>query len=71
MAQMGERMSRLVEGVRLMRMLWDSEEPFSFDGQYFNADFYYLYTKPKHRIPVYFSAIGERPLLAGEVGDGL
>ncbi|MCJ7608229.1 LLM class flavin-dependent oxidoreductase [Candidatus Bathyarchaeota archaeon] len=68
----GERMDRLVVGVRLMRMLWDSKEPFSFDGQYFKADFYYLYTKPKRKIPVYFSAIGRKAAArAGEVGDGL
>ena len=67
-----ERMGRLTEGVRLMRLMWDSKEPFSFNGKYFSADFYYLYTKPKSRIPVYFSAIGRRAArLAGEYGDAL
>jgi len=67
-----ERIGRLVEGVRLMRMLWDSKEPFRFDGKYFTADFYYSYTKPRKRIPIYFSAIGRRAArLAGECGDGL
>jgi len=67
-----ERIGRLVEGIRLMRMMWDSREPFGFDGKYFSADFYFLYTKPRRRIPVYFSAIGRRAAhYAGEYGDGL
>jgi len=67
-----ERMDRLVEGVRLMRLMWDSKEPFSFNGKYFSSDFYHLYTKPKNRIPVYFSAIGRRAArMAGEYGDAL
>jgi coenzyme F420-dependent glucose-6-phosphate dehydrogenase len=68
----GERMVRLVEGVQLMRLMWDSKEPFGFDGRFFNSDFYYLYTKPKRRIPVYISAIGSRAAYhAGQYGDGL
>lgn len=67
-----ERMERLVEGVKLMRLMWDSKEPFSFNGRYFNSDFYYLYTKPKKRIPIYVSAIGRRAAYnAGQCGDGL
>ena len=67
-----ERMDRLIEGVRLMRLMWNSKEPFSFRGKYFSSDFYYLYTKPRTRIPVYFSAIGKRAAhLAGKYGDAL
>lgn len=55
-----ERMDRLIEGIRLMRMMWDSKEPFRFEGKYFSSDFYYLYTKPRKRIPIYFSAIGKK-----------
>lgn len=55
-----ERIERLVEGVRLMRRLWESKEPFAFEGKYYSADFYLLYTKPKTRIPIYFSAVGKR-----------
>lgn len=55
-----ERMERLVEGVELIRKLWDSDQPFAFKGKYYSADFYYMYTKPKKRIPIYFSAIGKR-----------
>jgi coenzyme F420-dependent glucose-6-phosphate dehydrogenase len=55
-----ERMGRLVEGIWLIRKLWESRKPFAFEGKYYSADFYYMYTKPKTRIPIYFSAIGRR-----------
>ena len=67
-----ERMDRLVEGIQLMRKLFTTMEPFSFNGKYFSSQFYYLYTKPKKAIPIYFSAIGRRAARwAGECGDGL
>jgi coenzyme F420-dependent glucose-6-phosphate dehydrogenase len=67
-----ERMDRLTEGIRLMRMMWDSKEPFSFQGKYFSSDFFHLYTKPRGRIPLYFSAIGKRAArLAGVHADHL
>lgn len=55
-----ERMDRLIEGIRLMRMMWGSKEPFGFEGRFYSSDFYYLYTKPRRKIPIYFSAIGRR-----------
>lgn len=55
-----ERMERLVEGVKLIRRLWDSKKPFRFKGKYYSADFYHLYTKPRTQIPIYFSAVGRR-----------
>ena len=67
-----ERMERLIEGIRLMRMMWESKEPFKFEGKYFSADFYHLYTKPRRRIPIYSSAIGKRAAYAaGKYADGL
>jgi len=67
-----ERMERLTEGVQLIRRLWNSTEPFSFDGKYFGADFYYLYTKPKKTIPIYFSAVGKKAAYnAGKYADKL
>jgi len=67
-----ERMDRLSEGIRLMRQLWESKEPFKFEGKYFSSDFYYLYTKPKHNIPIYQSAMGRRASnAAGRQADGL
>lgn len=65
-----ERMERLTEGIRLIRKLWESPEPFSFHGKYFRSEFLLLYTRPRTRIPVYFAAMGERgAYLAGKYGD--
>jgi len=67
-----ERMERLIEGIRLIRMMWDSKEPFRFEGRFFSSDFYYLYTKPRKKIPLYFSAIGRRAArFAGIYADQL
>jgi coenzyme F420-dependent glucose-6-phosphate dehydrogenase len=67
-----ERMDRLTEGIRLMQKLWESNEPFIFEGKYFSSDFYYLYTKPRGVIPLYFSAIGKKAARqAGIYGDHL
>jgi coenzyme F420-dependent glucose-6-phosphate dehydrogenase len=67
-----ERMERLVEGVRLVRQLWESKKPFSFKGKFYSADFYYGYTKPKTKIPIYFSAVGKRAAYqAGACADAL
>jgi len=67
-----ERMDRLSEGVRLIRQLWEAKEPFKFEEKYFSSDFYYLYTKPKRKIPVYSSAMGRKAAYAtGLFADGL
>ena len=67
-----ERMERLTEGIRLMRMMWESKEPFKFEGKFFSSNFYYLYTKPRTKIPIYASAIGKKAAFAaGRNADGL
>jgi coenzyme F420-dependent glucose-6-phosphate dehydrogenase len=67
-----ERMDRLTEGIRLMKQLWESKDPFKFEGKYFSSDFYYLYTKPKRQIPIYASALGKKAAHAtGVYADGL
>jgi coenzyme F420-dependent glucose-6-phosphate dehydrogenase len=67
-----ERIERLTEGIRLMRMMWESKEPFKFEGKFFSSNFYYLYTKPRTDIPVYASAIGKKAAYAsGLNADGL
>ncbi len=67
-----ERMDRLTEGIRLMKKMWTSKEPFAFEGKYFSSEFYFLYTKPKGEIPLYFSAIGKKAARqAGIYGDHL
>ncbi len=67
-----ERMERLCEGVTLMRQLFEEKKPFSFKGKYFSSKFYYLYTRPRTKMPVYFSAVGEKAAFyAGSFGDHL
>jgi len=67
-----ERMDRLCEGVSLMRKLFEEKKPFSFKGRYFSSKFYYLYTRPRTKLPIYFSAVGEKAAYhAGRFGDHL
>ncbi len=67
-----ERMDRLTEGLRLVRQMWESKEPFKFEGKFFSSDFYYLYTKPRAKIPIYASAIGRKAAhAAGVNADGM
>ncbi len=67
-----ERTERLVESITLMKKLWYSEEYFTFEGKYFGLTDVFLYTKPKTRIPIYFSAIGKKAAaIAGTYGDNL
>jgi G6PDH family F420-dependent oxidoreductase len=67
-----ERIGRLVEAVQLIRLLWNSDNYFSFDGSYFSLKDVFLYTKPKTKIPIYFSALGSKAAsLAGMYGDHL
>jgi len=67
-----ERMDRLIEAIGLIQLMWDSKEPFKFDGRYFSSDFYHLYTKPRRKIPIYFSAVGKKAArYAGTYADHL
>jgi len=67
-----ERVDRLGEGIRLIRKMWKSKDPFKLSGKHFSSDFYFLYTKPRTQIPMYVSAIGKRAAYAaGLYGDGL
>ena len=65
-----ERMDRLVEGLSLMRKLWNSTTYFDFEGRFFKMKQVYLYTKPKSELKVYCSAIGEKAAYyAGKYAD--
>lgn len=67
-----ERIERLCEGVTLMRKMWSSHKPFAFKGKYFSSNFLYMYTRPRTKMEIYFSAVGERAAyLAGRYGDQL
>jgi len=67
-----ERIERLAEAITLMRELWAREDYFTFKGRYFTMRDVMLYTKPKTKIPIYFSAIGPKSAsYAGRFGDHL
>jgi coenzyme F420-dependent glucose-6-phosphate dehydrogenase len=67
-----ERIERLAEAVRLIRDLWASEDYFTFNGKFFRMTNVLLYTRPKSRIPIYFSASGSKAAIyAGRFGDHL
>jgi coenzyme F420-dependent glucose-6-phosphate dehydrogenase len=67
-----ERSERLVEGLALIRELLAKDEFIDFDGKYFPMKKMRLYTRPKTKIPVYFSAIGEKSAyLSGRHADHL
>ena len=67
-----ERIERLSEATTLMRKLWSSEDYFDFHGSFFKMSQVMLYTKPKTKIPIYFSAMGAKAATyAGRYGDHL
>jgi coenzyme F420-dependent glucose-6-phosphate dehydrogenase len=60
-----ERIGRTIEGIELIRRAWTSEDYFQHKGRYFRS-FFYLYTKPEHRIPLLCAAQG--PIMARNAG---
>jgi G6PDH family F420-dependent oxidoreductase len=67
-----ERNDRLVEGIALMRKLWESPSYFDFEGKYFKMKQVFLYTKPKTDLEIYFSGIGPKSAYnAGRYADHL
>ena len=65
-----ERISRLLEGIDLIKQCWEAEDYFRFKGQYFQS-FFYLYQKPAERIPIICAAAGPKMAAnAGRVSDG-
>jgi len=67
-----ERIERLSEAVVLIKRMWESKEFFTHQGKYFNLNDFYLYTKPKTKIPIYFAAQGKKAAFqAGIYGDHL
>jgi len=66
-----ERLERLEEALRLIKMCWESKEYFTFRGKYFNS-FFYLYDKPSKPIPIIGVAGGPRAAeIAGRLCDGI
>ena len=72
MAEWLERTKRLVEAIALIKKCWTSSDYFTFEGEFFKIENFFLYTKPKSQIPIYFSAIGKQAArFAGTYGDHL
>ena len=65
-------LSRMVESVKLIRRLWESPEPFDFDGEFFQFRKAVLGAKPiRGKVPIYIAAHRSRSLrVAAEIGDG-
>ena len=65
-----ERIDRLSEAVVLMKKMWETQEYFNYQGKYFKMKDFYLYTKPKTNIPIYFAAQGKKAAsYSGIYGD--
>ncbi len=65
-------LSRMVESVKLIRKLWESPEPFDFEGEFFQFKKAVLGAKPiGGKVPIYIAAHRPRSLrVAAEMGDG-
>jgi alkanesulfonate monooxygenase SsuD/methylene tetrahydromethanopterin reductase-like flavin-dependent oxidoreductase (luciferase family) len=66
-------LARLREAVKVMRRLWESEEPIDFDAEFFHLSKAFLQIKPYNRksIPIYIATHTPKGLrLTGEIGDG-
>ncbi|HXE73800.1 MAG TPA: LLM class flavin-dependent oxidoreductase [Candidatus Nitrosotenuis sp.] len=67
------RLGRLREAIHIMRHLLDSDEPLTFEGQFYRLRRAVLTIRPYRRrhIPFYLAALGPRTQkLCGEVADG-
>ena len=66
-----ERYARLREAIRLMRLLWTSDDEVSFEGDYYRTVGATIYDRPEEPVPVYVAAGGpQMAKYAGRVGDG-
>ncbi|MER3446905.1 MAG: hypothetical protein C4291_08720 [Candidatus Dadabacteria bacterium] len=65
-------LSRMVESIKLIRRLWESPEPFDFEGEFFQFKKAVLGAKPiRGRVPIYIAAHRPKSLrVAAEMGDG-
>ncbi|HEX3035695.1 MAG TPA: LLM class flavin-dependent oxidoreductase [Thermodesulfobacteriota bacterium] len=65
-------LSRMIESIKLIRKLWESEEPFDYEGEFFTFKKAILGAKPtKGKVPIYIAAHRPKSLrVAAEMGDG-
>ncbi len=67
-----ERIERLVEGIELIKKLWNEKDYFDFNGKYFKMEKVFFHLKPKSQIPIYVSAVGVKSAYeAGRYADRL
>ncbi len=65
-----ERLERLEEAIKLIKLLW-TEEWVTFRGKYYRVKDSNLYTKPAQPIPIYVAGLGRNAaMLAGQEADG-
>jgi len=65
-----ERVQRLEESIRVMKLLW-TKEWVTFKGRYYNLKKANLYTKPEKPVPLYVAASGATVTrIAGKYADG-
>jgi alkanesulfonate monooxygenase len=60
-----ERYARTDEYLGILRQTWESEEPFSHEGEYYRFEDHFAETKPAHRIPLYFGGSSEAAYRVG------
>ena len=66
-----ERFERMVEGLEIIRLLWDSPTPVTYEGRHFTVRDAAFWPKPLHRIPFWFGGSSESILGAvARLGDG-
>jgi coenzyme F420-dependent glucose-6-phosphate dehydrogenase len=66
-----ERLERLEEAIKIIRLLW-TEDFVSFEGRHYRLREANLYVRPRTRVPIYLAASGPRVAeLAGRLADGL
>ena len=66
-----ERIERLEEAVRIMKMLWEAKDFVTFKGKYYRLRKAKLYTKPETQVPLYVAGFGPKVAkIAGKYADG-
>lgn len=66
-----ERIERLEEAVRIVKMLWEAKDFVTFKGKYYRLRKAKLYTKPETQVPLYVAGFGPKVAkIAGKYADG-
>lgn len=66
-----ERHERMVEGLEIIRRLWESPEPVTFEGRHFEVHDASFWPKPVHHVPFWFGGSSDSVLAtAARYADG-